>query len=54
MGKITQLKLLQTQALHAATRAGKYGEHEIAKEFLTIAGKLEQKIQGHKANKRRK
>lgn len=54
MAKTSELEKLQRRAVASSHQAAKAGEHDIAQKFLEIAAKLDQKIQGHRANKRRK
>lgn len=52
--KAKELEKLQASVQGLAARTLKAGEHEVARMLLDASAKLEQKIQGHRASRRRK
>lgn len=52
--KIRELEKLQASVQGLAARTLKMGEHEPARMLLEVSAKLEQKIQGHRSQRRNK
>lgn len=54
LGKVGRLVHLKASATALANKLARENEHELAKISLDIASKLQQKIDGHKAQRRKR